>query len=69
MTRSGIVYKVLAYAHCPVITLSPIVLAECGYKREKPRPAEANYMAGVIYWRVPSSLAHSVSILLDLEVG
>jgi len=32
MTRSGIVYKVPAYAHCPVITLSPIVLAECGYK-------------------------------------
>lgn len=48
MSRSGIVYKVLAYAHCPVIALSPIVLAECGYKREKPRPAEANFMAGVI---------------------
>jgi nucleotide-binding universal stress UspA family protein len=29
-TRAGIVYKVLAYAQCPVITLSPTVLAECG---------------------------------------
>jgi nucleotide-binding universal stress UspA family protein len=48
VTRSGIVYKVLAYAHCPVITLSPVVLAECGYRMEKPRPAEVNYMAGVI---------------------
>ncbi len=48
MTHSGIVYKVLAYAHCPVITLSPIVLAECGYKMEKPRPTEVNFMAGVI---------------------
>jgi nucleotide-binding universal stress UspA family protein len=48
VTRSGIVYKVLAYAHCPVITLSPIVLAECGYKMERPRPAEVNYLAGVI---------------------
>jgi nucleotide-binding universal stress UspA family protein len=48
MTRSGVVYKVLAYAHCPVITLSPIVLADCGYKRERPCPAEANFMAGII---------------------
>jgi nucleotide-binding universal stress UspA family protein len=45
-TRHGVVYKVLAHAACPVITLSPVVLAECGAKTEKPRPAEA-YMAGV----------------------
>ncbi len=46
VTRHGVVYKVLAHAHCPVITLSPVVLAECGLKAEKLRPSEA-YMAGV----------------------
>jgi len=46
ITRHGVVYKVLAHAHCPVITLSPVVLAKCGSKSEKLRPAEA-YMAGV----------------------
>jgi nucleotide-binding universal stress UspA family protein len=30
ITRAGVVYKVLAYANCPVITLSPAVLDECG---------------------------------------
>jgi nucleotide-binding universal stress UspA family protein len=46
ITRHGVVYKVLAHAHCPVITLSPVVLSECGAKAEGTRPAEA-YMAGV----------------------
>jgi nucleotide-binding universal stress UspA family protein len=46
ITRNGVVYKVLAHAHCPVITLSPVVLAECGSKSEKTQPAEA-YIAGV----------------------
>lgn len=46
VTRHGVVYKVLAHAHCPVITLSPVVLAECGSKSEKLLPAEA-YIAGV----------------------
>ena len=46
ITRHGVVYKVLAHAHCPVITLSPVVLAECGSKAEKLQSAEA-YMAGV----------------------
>lgn len=46
ITRHGIVYKVLAHSHCPVITLSPVVLSECGSKSEKNSPAEA-YMAGV----------------------
>jgi nucleotide-binding universal stress UspA family protein len=46
ITRHGIVYKVLAHAHCPVITLSPVVLAECGVHKEKGHPAEV-YMAGV----------------------
>ena len=47
ITRHGIVYKVLAHAHSPVITLSPVVLAECGAKADKPHATEA-YIAGVI---------------------
>ena len=46
ITRHGVVYKVLAHAHCPVITLSPLVLAECGAKPEKQHVPDA-YMAGV----------------------
>jgi len=46
ITRHGVVYKTLAHARCPVITLSPAVLAECGPKSEVPRSAEA-YIAGV----------------------
>ena len=46
ITRHGVVYKVLAHAHCPVMTLSPVVLAECGSASEKIQPREA-YMAGV----------------------
>ena len=46
ITRHGVVYKTLAHAHCPVITLSPAVLAECGPKAEVTSSAEA-YMAGV----------------------
>jgi nucleotide-binding universal stress UspA family protein len=34
ITRAGIVYKVLAFAHCPVITLSPVVLNACETKKE-----------------------------------
>jgi nucleotide-binding universal stress UspA family protein len=30
ITRHGVVYKVLAHSQCPVITLSPAVLSECG---------------------------------------
>jgi nucleotide-binding universal stress UspA family protein len=46
ITRHGVVYKVLAHSHCPVITLSPAILAECGVKATKPRVSEA-YLAGV----------------------
>jgi nucleotide-binding universal stress UspA family protein len=46
ITRHGVVYKTLAHTHCPVITLSPVVLAEGGSKSENLRPAEA-YLAGV----------------------
>ncbi len=47
VTHAGTVYKVLAYAHCPVITMSPIVLAKCGAREDRPRLSEVNYMAGV----------------------
>ncbi|MGA2167494.1 MAG: universal stress protein [Terracidiphilus sp.] len=47
ISRAGTVYKVLAYAQCPVITMSPIVLAQCGATEEKPRPSQVNYLAGV----------------------
>lgn len=46
VTRHGVVYKTLAHTHCPVITLSPVVLAECGSKSENLHAAEA-YLAGV----------------------
>jgi nucleotide-binding universal stress UspA family protein len=46
IARHGIVYKVLAHSHCPVITLSPTVLAECGVKFHKEHPAEV-FLAGV----------------------
>lgn len=45
ITRHGVVYKTLAHAHCPVITLSPVVLAQCGAKGEK--TTAEGYMAGV----------------------
>jgi nucleotide-binding universal stress UspA family protein len=47
ITRHGVVYKVLAHSHCPVITLSPVVLTACGANAEKASPTET-YMAGVI---------------------
>jgi nucleotide-binding universal stress UspA family protein len=46
ITRHGVVYKVLAHSHCPVITLSPVVLAAGAGRGEKRREAEV-YMAGV----------------------
>lgn len=46
ITRHGVVYKTLAHTPCPVITLSPIVLAQCGSKSQYVRHTEA-YLAGV----------------------
>jgi nucleotide-binding universal stress UspA family protein len=40
VSRASIFYKVLAYAQCPVITLSPIVLAECGAIEDHPLPSD-----------------------------
>jgi nucleotide-binding universal stress UspA family protein len=46
ITRHGVVYKILAHSHCPVMTLSPAVLAEAGAKGERTHPAEV-FLAGV----------------------
>jgi nucleotide-binding universal stress UspA family protein len=47
ITRHGVVYKVLAHSHCPVITLSPVVLEECGAKTERRHHYVEEYLAGV----------------------
>lgn len=46
IARSGVVYKVLAHAHCPVVTLSPALMADCGVTTIKERRAEV-FLAGV----------------------
>ena len=46
VSRAATDYKVLAYAHCPVVTLSPALLAGCGVPEEARHPTE-NYLAGV----------------------
>lgn len=46
IARQGVAYKVLAHAHCPVITLSPVVLADCGVNIEKVHSTEV-FLAGV----------------------
>ncbi|HEY3706482.1 MAG TPA: universal stress protein [Terracidiphilus sp.] len=46
ITRHGIVYKVLAHSHCPVLTLSPAVLAATGATGEHVSPVET-FLAGV----------------------
>jgi nucleotide-binding universal stress UspA family protein len=46
IARHGIVYKVLAHSHCPVITLSPAVMAESGVMHRKEAQTES-FLAGV----------------------
>jgi nucleotide-binding universal stress UspA family protein len=46
IARQGVVYKVLAHSHCPVLTLSPVVLASAGARKEKTHAAEV-FLAGV----------------------
>jgi nucleotide-binding universal stress UspA family protein len=41
IARQGVVYKVVAHSHCPVMTLSPVVLASCEEKAEKTHPVAA----------------------------
>ena len=45
ITRQGVVYRVLAHSHCPVMTLSPVVLAACN-PRGAEHPSEV-FLAGV----------------------
>ena len=40
VTCHGVVYKTLAHSQCPVMTLSPAVLAECGTTIEKSHAVE-----------------------------
>jgi nucleotide-binding universal stress UspA family protein len=46
ITRHGVVYKVLAHAQCPVLTLSPTVLALSGATGERISSVET-FLAGV----------------------
>jgi len=46
VTRHGVVYKVLAHSLCPVMTLSPLVLAKNGATGERLSPIET-FLAGV----------------------
>ncbi len=46
VARLGVVYKMLAHARCPVMTLSPVVLAASGAKKERVHSAEV-FLAGV----------------------
>ena len=46
IARHGVVYKVLAHSHCPVITLSPAVLAQSGVKYVREHQRES-ILAGV----------------------
>lgn len=46
IARQGVVYKVLAHSHCPVMTMSPAVLEECGVKVVREHRAEV-FLAGV----------------------
>jgi nucleotide-binding universal stress UspA family protein len=46
ITRQGIVYKVLAHSHCPVITISPALLQESGVRFLAEHRAEV-FLAGV----------------------
>ena len=47
MTHAAPVYKVLAYAPCPVITVSPLVLGKFNVQKET-LGSSVNYIAGVI---------------------
>jgi nucleotide-binding universal stress UspA family protein len=46
ITRHGVVYKVLAHSHCPVLTLSPAVLEAAGATGEQASAVES-FLAGV----------------------
>lgn len=47
ITRHGVVYKLLAHSQTPVMTLSPVVLSQCGASGERTTAVET-FLAGVI---------------------
>ena len=47
ITRHGVVYKLLAHSQTPVMTLSPVVLNQCGATGERTTAVET-FLAGVI---------------------
>ena len=47
IARHGVVYKLLAHSQTPVITLSPVVLSQCGATGEHTTAVES-FLAGVI---------------------
>ena len=47
ITRHGVVYKLLAHSQTPVLTLSPVVLSQCGASGERTSAVET-FLAGVI---------------------
>lgn len=47
VARQGVVYKVLAHSHCPVITLSPAMLADCGVTMGRREHRAEVFLAGV----------------------
>lgn len=47
IARAGVVYKALAHAQCPVITLSPALLAECGSVPRHVHHRTEIFLAGV----------------------
>ena len=46
IARQGVVYKLLAHSHCPVMTMSPAVFENCGVKVAREHRAEV-FLAGV----------------------
>ena len=48
VSRAGTVYKILAYAHCPVMVLSPVLLSEFGSAESQAQVSKLHYVAGVI---------------------
>jgi nucleotide-binding universal stress UspA family protein len=47
IARSGVVYKVLAHAQCPVVTMSPALLAACGVSPARAHRSGEVFLAGV----------------------
>jgi hypothetical protein len=72
LTLGSVVQQVVVTSEAPLInTTNANLSAEVDSKQIVELPLNLRNIYGLmtLNWRVPSSLAHSVSILLDLEVG